>query len=164
MKPGGNDGQLLLHAMRIRSDGLRQGARQFKPTGIFMDAGLAVSLGYTKDVRHEIQVFDACHVFIQVRIVRDVGQDLFDRQRILPDRDPAHADLALVELLDAHDRTQGRCLAGAVMADKTVDLARSDVQTQVIDCLDCSECLRQMFDRKHCAFPPHVFMYSMRLL
>ena len=46
--------------------------------------------------------------------------------------DAADGDLACVKLQDAYHRFQRGGLAGTVVADETVDLARRNVQAQVI--------------------------------
>ena len=43
MNPRSDDGQLLLHAVRIGSDRLRQISRQFETLRVIMNARLAVS-------------------------------------------------------------------------------------------------------------------------
>ena len=68
----GDNGQLLLHAVRIGRDGLRQIAGQVEQIRIFLDPRLAVLLRHAENISHEVQIFDAGQEFIQIRIVRDV--------------------------------------------------------------------------------------------
>ena len=72
MEQGGDDRQLLLHAVRIGRDGLRQIAGQVEQIRIFLDPRLAVLLRHAENISHEVQIFDAGQEFIQIRIVRDV--------------------------------------------------------------------------------------------
>ena len=76
--------------------------------------------------------FDAGHVLVNIRIVRDVCQHLLAAQGILLDRASPDGDLAGVKLLDAHDGFQGGGFSGTVVADEAVDLTGRNVQVQVV--------------------------------
>ena len=62
---------------------------------------------------------------------------------------PGNKDLALVKLLNAGNGTQRRRLACAVVADEAVDLARGDVQSQIIHGELIAESLGKMFNFQH---------------
>ena len=116
MDPRRDDGELLLHAVRVRADRLRQIARELECVGIRLDARPAFRGRDAENVGNEVQVLDAAHEIVQIRIVRDVGEQPLAGQRLGLDGVPADRDLA-----------------GAVVADEAVDLARRDVQAQVVD-------------------------------
>ena len=102
MEPGGDDGQLLLHAVGVGSDGLRQIGGQFKCIGVFADARLPLICAHAENVGDEIQVLDARHVVVQVGIVRDVGKAPFAFQGIFLDGYPVNGDFSCVKLQNAH--------------------------------------------------------------
>ena len=132
MEPGGDDGQLLLHAVGIGGNGLGQVRRQLKEVSVLADA-LLPGLGvYTKNVRNEVQVLDARHVLVQVRIVGNVGHIPLAVQRLGADGLAVHDDFPGVKLQNARHCLEGGGLAGAVVADKAVDLPCPDVQAQVV--------------------------------
>ena len=131
--PRRDDGELLLHAVRVRADRLTEIARELECVGIRLYARPALRGRDAENVGNEVQVLDAAHEIVQIRIVRDVGEQLLAGQRLGLDGVPADRDLARVKLQDADGRLERRRLAGAVVADEAVDLARRDVQAQVVD-------------------------------
>ena len=135
--------------MRVRADGLTEIARELKRIGIRLDARPALRGRDAEDVGNEVQVLDAAHEIVQIRIVRDVGKQLLAGQRLCFDRVTANRDLARVELQDADGRLERRRLAGAVVADKAVDLARRNVQAQIIDGLFLTISLGKMLNIEH---------------
>ena len=149
MDPRGDDGELLLHAVRIRADRLTEIARELKCVGIRLDARPALRSRDAEDVGNEVQVLDAAHEIVQVRVVRDVGKQLLAGQRLGLDGVPADRDLARVKLQDADGRLERRRLAGAVVADEAVDLARRDVQAQIVDGLFLTISLGKVLNIEH---------------
>ena len=149
MDPCRDDGELLLHAVRVRADGLTEIARELKRIGIRLDARPALRSRDAEDVGNEVQVLDAAHEIVQVRVVRDVGEQLLAGQRLGFDRVPADRDLARIKLQDTDGRLERRRLAGAVVADEAVDLARRDVQAQIIDGLFLTISLGKMLNIEH---------------
>ena len=149
VEPRGNDGQLLLHAVGIGGNGLGQVARQLKGIRVGADTslpGLGVHAEYVGD---EVQIFDAGHVVVQIRIIGDVGHLPLAAQGIGLDGPAVDGDLALVKLQNAHHGFQRGGLAGAVMADEAVDLAGGDVQRQIVHGLLLAVGLGQMLNVQH---------------
>ncbi len=72
--PGGEDGQLLLHAVGIGGDGLSQVIGQLEQVGVVPDAFLSVAGTDPEDIRDEVEILDAGHEVVQVGIVRNVRQ------------------------------------------------------------------------------------------
>ena len=154
VEPRGDDGQLLLHAVGVGGDGLRQIAGQLEGVRIGADA-LPPGLGvHAEHVGDEVQVLDARHVIVQVGVVGDIGQQALAGQRVGLDGLAADGDLALIELQDAHHGFQGGGLACAVVSDKAVDLAGGDVQRQVVHGLLLAVGLGQMLNVQH-GVPPY---------
>ena len=149
VQPRGDDGQLLLHAVGIGGDGLGQILRQLEPRRIVPDACLAVIGADAEDIRDEVQVFDAAHKIVQIRVIGDVGQLPLAGQRLRPDGLAVDIDLPRVELQDARHRLQRGGLARAVVSDKAVQLPRLNVQAQVVHRLLLPVGLGQMLDFQH---------------
>ena len=121
-----------------------------------VDALLPHARLHAEDVSDKVQVLDAAHEVVEVGVVRDVGQTVLGLQRVLADGDAVDIDLALVKVQDADRGFQGRGLAGAVVADEAVDLARRDVQAQIVYGDLVAEGFCQMFDTQHGAFLQYV--------
>ena len=118
--------------MGIGGDGLGQVLRQLEKSGVLADAVLPVGSADAEDVRHKVQIFDAGHVVVQVRVIRDIGKGPLALQRLGPDGLAVHIDFPLVELQDTRHGFQGGGLARPVVADEAVNLPRGDVQVQVV--------------------------------
>ena len=101
VEPGGNNRQLLLHAVGVGGDGLRQIGGQFKCIGVFADARLPLICAHAENVGDEIQVLDARHVVVQVGIVWDVGKAPLAFQGIFLDGHPINVDFSRVKLQNA---------------------------------------------------------------
>ena len=144
------------HAVRVASDGLGQVVGQFKGVRVAADALLPLALADAENVRHKVQVLDAAHKVVQVRVVGYVGNFALAGQRIVLDGHAVHPDLAAVKLQNAAAGLDGGGLACAVVADKAVDLALFDVQAQIIHRFFLSVELGQMFDFKHVLSPPRI--------
>ena len=127
-----NDGQLLLHAVGVCPDGLRQILRQAKGIAILPDALRPLCGAYAKDVCDKIKVLDACHVLVKLRVVRQIGQAALAFQRVVPHGNAIHINFAGIKLLDAAAAFQGSGLARAVVPDKGTQLPRADVQAKVL--------------------------------
>ena len=130
--PRRDDGELLLHAVRVRADRLTEITRELECVGIRLDARPALRGRNAENVGNEVQVLDAAHEIVQIRIVRDVGEQLLAGQRLGLDGVPADRDLARVKLQDADGRLERRRLAGAVVADEGAELRRAGITTGII--------------------------------
>ena len=82
MDPRRDDGELLLHAVRVRADRLTEIARELECVGIRLYARPALRGRDAENVGNEVQVLDAAHEIVQIRIVRDVGEQLLAGQRL----------------------------------------------------------------------------------
>ena len=138
--------------MGIGGNGLGQVRRQFKEVGILADALLAHLGAHAEDVGDEVQILDARHVLVQIRVIGDVGDLLFAFQGLGAHGLAVHQDLPAVKLQDPRHGFQRCGLAGAVVADKAVNFPRLNVQAQVIHRFFLPICLGQMFDFQHSVF------------
>ena len=149
VEQGRDDGQLLLHAVGVCADGLGQVLREVELVAVGPDALGTLPCPHRKDIRDEVQVLDASHVFVQVRVVRQIGQPPLAFQRVILHRDAVHRNAAAVELLDAAAALECGGLARAVVADECADLAGADVQAEVLHGRLAAVGLGQMFDVEH---------------
>ena len=83
---------------------------------------------HAEDVGDEVQVLDARHVFIQVRVIGDVGNHLFTFQGLGAHGLAAHQNLPAVKLQNSRHGFKGGGFTGAVVADKAIDFPRMNVQ------------------------------------
>ena len=97
-----------------------------------MDTHLPVCGVDIENIRNEIQIFDSCHVIVQIRIIRDVGKAALTFQRLCPDGFAVNINFSGVKLQDTCHRFQRCCLAGAVMTDKAIDFTGGNVQIQIV--------------------------------
>ena len=128
----GDDGQLLLHSMRIGGNGVAQFGGQFKRVRIFLHVLLLALFVHPIDVGNEIDVLKARHTFIQIGIVGQIGDLLFEGNRVLADGDAVERDFALLKGQNAGNGLDRRRLSGAVVADKAENVAVFDRQRQVL--------------------------------
>ena len=101
MDPCGDYRELLLHAVGICRDGLREVGGQPEHIGIFMYALAAVVGADAENIRDEVQIFYSRHVFVEVGVIGDIGYDFFAGERVIFYRDAVYRYLALVELQNA---------------------------------------------------------------
>ena len=153
MQPRRNNGKLLLHAVGIGRDGLRQVGRQLEEVRVLADALLPRAFLHAENVGDEIEVLDARHKLVEVGVIRDVGEHLLAGDGIVLNGVPADRDPAGIELLDADDRLERRGLARAVVADEAVDLPWRDVERQIIHGFLFAEGLGQVFNIEHKVLP-----------
>ena len=149
VEPRGDDDQLLLHAVGIGRDGLRQIAGQLKGVRVPADALAPQSGIHAENVRDEVQILDTRHVLVQVGIVRNVGNLPLAFQRLFPNGIAADVNFSRVELQNARHGFQRRGLARAVVADEAVNLTGTDVQVQVVHSLLFPVGFCQMFNVQH---------------
>ena len=93
---------------------------------------MSVLFTHIIDICHEVQILQARQVFIQIRIVRDVGRDLFAFQRLCLHIVSSDLDLADLEIQDAHDRADRCTLTGAVMPDKAENISALHRQAHAV--------------------------------
>ena len=132
MNPGGDDGQLLLHAVGIGGNGLDQIGGQLKALGQRLNTFLTHIGGNAEDVAHEVEILHAGHEIVQIGIIGDVGDAFLAGNGIGLDGNAVNGDFAAVELQNAHNAFQRGGLAGAVVADEAVKLAGLNVQGQIV--------------------------------
>ena len=149
MEQGGDEGDLLLHAVGAVGDGLGQVVGHAQEFPILPDAGGAVCLGHAVYVGHKVQVLQAGEKIVQVRIVRYVGKLLLAGQGLFLDGMPGHKNIALGQLENAATGFQRGGFSGAVVADETEDLPWGDVQAQIIHSGFCAIGLRKVFNSEH---------------
>ena len=149
MDPRGDDGELLLHAVRIRADGLTEVARELERIGQRLDARPALRRRDAENVGDEVQVLDAAHEIVQVGVIGDVGQLPLAAEGVCADGPAADENVARVKLQDADGGLERRRLAGAVVPDEAVDLTRRNAQAQIVDGFFLAVGLGQMLNVKH---------------
>ena len=140
MQKRGDDRELLLHAVRVAGDRLGQIARQIKKVRVAMNAALPVLLRNAEDIRNKIQVLNAGEKFVEVGVIRDVGDG------VICDGFPRDENLTAVRLQNAAAGLDGGRLACAVVADEGANLARGDMQRQIAHRELVAEGLCQMVD------------------
>lgn len=101
VEQGGDEGDLLLHAVGAVGDGLGQVVGHAQELAILPDAGGAVCLGHAVYVGHKVQVLQAGEEIVQVWIVRYVGKLLLAGQGLFLDGMPGHKNIALGQLENA---------------------------------------------------------------
>ena len=97
MEQGGNNSQLLFHAVGIGADGLAQVGGQFKHLPVAPDPLLPLRLAHAKDITDKIQKLYPCHKIMQIRVVRQISDLPLAGNRFRPDRFAPHQDLAAVK-------------------------------------------------------------------
>lgn len=76
MNQRGNNGELLLHTMRIGGNRRAEIAGKLEHCRVLFDSCVARVRGNAEYVSDEIQILDAGHEFIQIGIVGDICGDL----------------------------------------------------------------------------------------
>ena len=153
VQPRRDDGELLLHAVGVRRDGLGEVARQLEEARVLADALLPRPRLHVEDISNEIEVLDARHELVEVGVIWNVGEHFLAGDGIVLNGVSADRDLAGIELLDADDGLERCGLARAVVADEAVDLPGRDVKRQIIHGLLFTEGLGQMVDIEHKVLP-----------
>ena len=131
MEQGGNQNQLLLHTVRVAANGICQGVSDTQAVGQRSNALDAVLRRNTKDVTNVIEVLDAAHELVNVWIIWDVSDDLLCSHRVNQHVLGVHKNSAALKWLSTNDGLDKRGFTCAVMADKTVDVARHNVERKV---------------------------------
>ena len=123
VKKGGDECQLLLHAVRVGANGLCQIFCDFKQIGISADPFLPFPLRNSVNIRDKIEIADSGEKIVKIRIVRNIGQFLFAGDGLFADRKPADFHAALLEAEDTAAAFYGRGFTGPVMSDKAENLS-----------------------------------------
>ena len=126
-------GEFLLHAVRVRTDERTQVALDAEHAAVALDALFAQRLVHAVDVRNEVQVLDARQKVVQVGVVGYVRRDLLAGHRLRFYGMPVDVNFAFVEGQNARHGAQRGGFAGAVLADKTVNVARAHRKGEVVD-------------------------------
>lgn len=101
----------------------------------FTDTHLAVCGTDMKNIRNEIQIFDARHVIVQIGIIGDVSKAALAFKRLCPNGSAVNINFSGVKPQNSCHRFQGRCLACTVMTDKAINFTGSNVKIQIVYCL-----------------------------
>ena len=159
VQPCGDDRKLLLHAVGIGGDGLRQIVRQRKLRGPAADTFGTLVRAYAENVGDEIEILDAAHKVVKIGIVGDIGESALTRKRLGAHGMPGNENFTLVELLDARNGAQRRGFARAVVTDEAINFARGDVQREIVHGELIAEGLGKVFDFQHDSSPVLVSFY-----
>jgi hypothetical protein len=89
--------------------------------------GLAVHALQLAEVGDDLR---RLHLLVETLLFRQIAEAVLYLLRIAV---PEHGDLAGVGMEDAHDHADGRCLAGAVLAEEPVDAALGYFERQSVD-------------------------------
>ena len=111
-----------------------------------MNAALPICLRNAENIRHEVQVLNAGEKFVEVGVIRNVGKLFFAGDGVICDGFPRDENLTAVRLQNAAAGLDGRRFARAVVADEGADLARGDMQRQIVYRELVAEGLCQMVD------------------
>ena len=131
MDKGADNRQFLFHTMRIGRNQISKGAGDFESRCIIGDTLFPVRFGNPENIGDKIQILDACQIFIEVRIVRNIGNPGFTCHRIFLDGNAVNANFPGFKIVNANHGFDGCRFTGAVMADKTIDIAAFDFQAQI---------------------------------
>ena len=131
MEQGGNQNQLLLHAVRVAANGICQGIGDTQAVGQRSNALDAVLRRNAKNVADVIEVLDAAHELVNVWVIWDVSDDLLGANGVNQHVLGVHEDDAALKWLGTNDGLDKRSFTCAVVADKTVDVARHNVERKV---------------------------------
>ena len=146
MDQGGKQRQLLLHSMGIGGDEIPQGRRDLKCFCVLLDPLLPVLCPNGKDIGNEIQILNACKVLIQIRVIRDVGNLALAGKGVFPYILSANLYGPGIKVLNAGDTFECGRFPCTIVANKSVNIPRRNVQAQVCDPLAASFIMfRQMF-------------------
>ena len=154
----GDDGQLLLHAVRVGAYRQCKVICDFKESGQPSDAFLPDVGGYPEDVSDKAQVLCAGHKVVQVGIVRQVGGLRLAGQWFFLYGIPSDTDFSAVELQEPAAGLDCCCLPSAVGTYESIDFACSDMERKVINCGFVTIAFCQVFDSQH----NDVFLCSKR--
>ena len=72
-----------------------------------------------ENIRDEVEIFDACHKLIHVGIVRNIGDEFFAGQGVLPNGSAVHKYFACIKLKDSDAAFECCCFACAVSTKQT---------------------------------------------
>ena len=139
--------------MRIGGYGLCQIVRQFKHFRIFPDAHPPIRGAHPENIRNKVQILDTRHIIVQIGIIGEIGEDALALYRLRPDGLAVDIDFAGIKLLDSSHGLHRCRFARTVVTDEAINLARRDMQIQVIDRFFFAVCFRQMFNSQHCYSP-----------
>ena len=82
MEQGGNQNQLLLHTVRVAANSVCQRISDAQAVGQRSNALDAILCRNAKDVADVIEVLDAAHELVNVRVIWNVSDDLLCANRI----------------------------------------------------------------------------------
>ena len=131
VEQGGNQNQLLLHTVRVATNGVCQGISDAQAVGQCCDALDAVLRRNAKNVADVVEVLDAAHELVNVWVIWDVSDDLLCSHRVNQHVLGVHEDDAALKWLSTNDGLDKRGFTCAVVADKTVDVARHNVERKI---------------------------------
>ena len=144
VQPRGNYRELLLHAVRVRSNGLCEIVGQLEDIGVSANALLTRVGADAEYVGHKVEVLYAAHVVVKVGVIRYVGKLFLAGERVKLYGHAADVYLAGIKLLNTDDGFQRRGLARAVMAYEAVYFPRSDVKRKIVHRFFLPECFCEM--------------------
>ena len=133
MNESRDDGKLLLHAVRISGNRLCKILRKSKEISIFPNSLFSLFLGNAEYIGNKIEVLHTAEEFIQIRIIRQIGNLAFTADGIRFYGNTIYIDLPLLKLQYPATGFDGRGLACAVMSDKAIDLPRPNMQGKIIN-------------------------------
>ena len=149
MEQSGNQNQLLLHTVRVAANSVCQGISDAQAIGQRSNALDAILRRNAKDVADVIEVLDATHELVNVWIIWDVSDDLLCSHRVNQHVLRVHEDDAALKWLSTNDGLDKRGFTCAVVADKTVDVARHNVERKVRNSYLGAILLGKVLDAQH---------------
>ena len=151
---------LLLHAVRVALDGVRDRRGQLEGLEPLADALEPLRLGHAVDVADEVEVLEAGQPLVDRRVVGDVGRQLLGPQAVRGHVVPLDDDAPRVRPQQPDDHLDGRRLAGAVRPQEAEDLARLDGERQIVDGFDLAAVVafRNVRQFDHVSLLPLVYL------
>ena len=114
--------------MGVAGNGAAQILGQVKGPGIEPHPLLPLPGGDAIQIGDKVQILDAAHEFIEIRIVGKEGGDRLGCHRVGADVVAVNGDGSLGEAHYPRHRPEGGGLARAVVSDEAAQLPRGDVQ------------------------------------
>ena len=131
MEQGGNQNQLLLHTVRVATDSICQRVCDTQAIGQRCNTLDAILRRNAKNVTDVIEVLDAAHELVNVWVIWDVSDDLLCSYRVNQHVLGVHKNDTSLKWLSTNDGLDKCGFTCAVVADKTVDVARHNVERKV---------------------------------
>ena len=131
---GGDQCQLLFHAVGIASDGAAQAVRQLERAGVFLYAPAPLPRGDAIQIGNEIQVLNSGKELIKIRIIRQKSGHLLGSDGLAADIMPVNGDRSLGKVQHTGHRPERGGLPRPIVPQKSEDLSCGHMEAQIVNC------------------------------